>query len=121
MCVCVCVCVCVYVCVCVHVCTCVYACVVSNRGLVIIDVSVDRWSLFRCALVSLKWHMDPSTVVFMDRWSSLGQFTLYSRTVSAVHLQLHLCFYRRTISQVLGAELHFSFYHRWFDVIFLVS
>jgi hypothetical protein len=29
--------------------------------------------------------------------------------------------YRRTISQVLGAELHFSFYHRWFDVIFLVS
>ena len=32
-------------------------------------VSVDRWSLYRGVLVSLRWSMDQSTVVSVDRWS----------------------------------------------------
>ena len=30
-------------------------------------VSVDRWSLYRGALVSLKWSMNQPTVVAIDR------------------------------------------------------
>ena len=32
-------------------------------------VSVDRWSLYRGALVSLRWPMEQSTVVSVDRWA----------------------------------------------------
>ena len=32
-------------------------------------VSVDRWSLYRGALVSLKWPMEQPTVVTTDKWS----------------------------------------------------
>ena len=32
-------------------------------------VSVDRWSLYRGALVSLRWPMEQPTVVSIDRWS----------------------------------------------------
>ena len=32
-------------------------------------VSVDRWSLYRGALVSLKWPMDQHTLLSVDRWS----------------------------------------------------
>ena len=32
-------------------------------------VSIDRWSLYRGALVSLRWPMDQSAVVSIDRWS----------------------------------------------------
>ena len=32
-------------------------------------VSVDRWSLYRGVLVSLRWSMDQPTVVPVDRWS----------------------------------------------------
>ena len=32
-------------------------------------VSVDRWSLYRGVLVSLKWFMEQPTVVSVDRWS----------------------------------------------------
>ena len=32
-------------------------------------VSVDRWSLYRGAVVSLKWSVDQPTVVSVDRWS----------------------------------------------------
>ena len=32
-------------------------------------VSVDRWSLYRGALVSLRWPMEQPTVVSVDRWS----------------------------------------------------
>ena len=31
--------------------------------------SVDRWSLNRGVLVSLRWSMDQPTVVSVDRWS----------------------------------------------------
>ena len=34
-----------------------------------IVVSVDRWSLYGGALVSLKWPMEQPTVVIIDRWS----------------------------------------------------
>ena len=33
-------------------------------------VSVDRWSLYKDALVPLKWPMNQPTVVTVDRWSS---------------------------------------------------
>ena len=39
-------------------------------------VSVDRWSSYRGALVSLRWPMEQSTVVTVDRWSS-RQVSLY--------------------------------------------
>ena len=32
-------------------------------------VSVDRWSLYRGALVSLRWPTEQPTVVSVDRWS----------------------------------------------------
>ena len=32
-------------------------------------VSVDRWSLYRGALVSPRWPMEQPTVVSVDRWS----------------------------------------------------
>ena len=32
-------------------------------------VFVDRWSLYRGALVSLRWPMEQPTVVSIDRWS----------------------------------------------------
>ena len=32
-------------------------------------VSVDRWTLYRGALVSLRWPMEQPTVVTIDRWS----------------------------------------------------
>ena len=32
-------------------------------------VSVDRWSLYRGASVSLRWPMEQPTVVSIDRWS----------------------------------------------------
>ena len=32
-------------------------------------VSIDRWSLSRGLLVSLRWSMDQPTVVSVDRWS----------------------------------------------------
>ena len=32
-------------------------------------VSVDKWSLYRGALVSLSWPMEQPTVVSVDRWS----------------------------------------------------
>ena len=32
-------------------------------------VSVDRWSSYRGALVSLRWPMEQPTVVTIDRWS----------------------------------------------------
>ena len=31
--------------------------------------SVDRWSLYRGVLPSLRWHKDLTTVVSVDRWS----------------------------------------------------
>ena len=32
-------------------------------------VSIDRWSLYRGALISLRWPMEQPTVVSVDRWS----------------------------------------------------
>ena len=32
-------------------------------------VSIDRWSLYRGALVSLRLSMEQPTVVSIDRWS----------------------------------------------------
>ena len=32
-------------------------------------VSVDRWSLYRGELVSLRWPIEQRTVVTVDRWS----------------------------------------------------
>ena len=32
-------------------------------------VSIDRWSLYRGAVVSLRWPMGQPTVVSVDRWS----------------------------------------------------
>ena len=32
-------------------------------------VFLDRWSLYRGVLVSLRWSMDQPAVVFVDRWS----------------------------------------------------
>ena len=34
----------------------------------VLVVSIDRWSLYRGALVSLRWPMEQSTVVSVDRW-----------------------------------------------------
>ena len=38
----------------------------------VIVVSVDRWSLYRGALVQLKWTMNQPTMVSIDRWSLYG-------------------------------------------------
>ena len=35
----------------------------------VVEVFVDRWSLYRGALISLRWSMDQPAVVTMDRWS----------------------------------------------------
>ena len=35
----------------------------------VLVVFVDRWSLYRGALVSLRWSMEQPTVVSVDRWS----------------------------------------------------
>ena len=35
-------------------------------------VTVDRWSLYRGVLVSLRWPMEQPPMVTVDRWS-LGQ------------------------------------------------
>ena len=32
-------------------------------------VSIDRWSLYRGTLVSLRWPKEQTTVVSIDRWS----------------------------------------------------
>ena len=34
-------------------------------------VFVDSWSLYRGALVSLRWPMKQPTMVFVDSWSAL--------------------------------------------------
>ena len=47
-------------------------------------VSVDRWSLYRGARVSLRWPMEQPTVVTIDRWS-LRQVSLYIRTSIHFH------------------------------------
>ena len=39
-------------------------------------VFVDRWSLYRGTLLSLKWPMDQFTMVSLDRWS-FRQVSLY--------------------------------------------
>ena len=33
------------------------------------EVTIDRWSLYRSAVLSLKWPMEQSTEVTTDRWS----------------------------------------------------
>ena len=42
----------------------------------VIVVSVDRWSLYRGALVELKWTMSQPTVVSIDRWPFKTGFTV---------------------------------------------
>ena len=42
-------------------------------------VTIDRWSLYRGAFVSLRWPMEQPTVVTTDRWS-LRLFQLCMRT-----------------------------------------
>ena len=39
-------------------------------------VSVDRWSLYKGALVQLKWTMSQPTVVSADRWSLLQVYCI---------------------------------------------
>ena len=42
-------------------------------------VSIDKWSLYKGTLVSLRWPMEQATVVSIDR-RSLRQVSLYYKT-----------------------------------------
>ena len=57
-------------------------------------VSIDRWSLNRGVLVSLRWSMEQSAVVFVDRWS-LNRGVLVSLRWSMDQLQCGL--YRQVV------------------------
>ena len=47
-------------------------------------VSVDRWSWYRGALVSLKWTVNQPTVDSIDRWS------LYVSSLLDMHVLLYI-------------------------------
>ena len=49
-----------------------------------IVVCIDRWSLYRGAVVLPEWLTDQRIVVSIDRWS-LKQVSLYVETAAIVH------------------------------------
>ena len=55
-------------------------------------VFVDRWSLYRGALVSLRWPMEQPTVVTIDNWSSYTSglegtcFSVFSLLVNCIQM-----------------------------------
>lgn len=58
-----------------------------------------------------------SNVIILLFSQAMGMYFTSSVVLMRMNMPLS---YRRIITQVLG-ELQFNFYHRWFDVIFLVS
>ncbi|KAL4229367.1 Golgi pH regulator A [Mactra antiquata] len=81
--------------------------VTSIRGLLI---TLTR---FFYAIASSK----SSNIIVLCLAQIMGMYFVSSVLLMRMNMPLE---YRRIITEVLG-ELQFSFYHRWFDVIFLVS